>query len=92
MLFGTPGSPPSQPQGPGSAGPYAAAPPAQPYPGQPYPGQPYPGQPYPGQPYPAAPHGAALLRSPLGLGTALTVLLSVTAAVNLFSSAVSAYT
>ncbi|MFD0268813.1 DUF4328 domain-containing protein [Streptomyces sp. NPDC127106] len=65
------------------------SPPSQPQ--GPVPGGPYAAAP-PAQPYPGQPYGAGLLRSPQGLATALTVLLSVGAAVNLFSSAVSAYT
>lgn len=84
MSFSAPGSPP-----PPGHPPYgAAAPsPAQPHPAPPYPGQPYPAQPYPGQPvYPGPPPPVGVLRSPQGLATALTVLLSVAAAVNLFSA------
>lgn len=85
---------PEQPQ------PYPAqAQPAQPYPGQPYPGQPYPGPPqpgYPGGPYPGMPYAAPwpatdVLRSPRGLAVAVTALLGVAAAVNLFSAAISGY-
>ncbi|WP_329388751.1 DUF4328 domain-containing protein [Streptomyces sp. NBC_01351] len=98
MSFSTPGSPPPQQQPaqpPYAAAPYPGQPGAgQPYPGQPYPAQPYQGQPYPGQaPYPGQPPYAGpplqpvdVLRSPQGLATALTVLLSLAAAVNLFSS------
>ncbi|MCX5609584.1 MULTISPECIES: DUF4328 domain-containing protein [unclassified Streptomyces] len=79
MSFSAPGSPP-----PPDRPPYAAA---APYPAQPYPAQPYPAQPYPGQPvYPGPPPPRDVLRSPQGLATALTVLLSVAAAVNLFSA------
>lgn len=91
--------------GPYAAGPYSAAPyPAQPpvappYPGQAYPatgypGQPYPqypGQTYPGQTYPGTPPAVDALRSPQGLATALTVLLSVAAAVSLFLTGVAGY-
>ncbi|MFE9631052.1 DUF4328 domain-containing protein [Streptomyces sp. NPDC006463] len=74
MSFSAPGSPP-----PPGQPPHATA--------APYPAQPYPGQPYPGQPvYPGPPPPVAVLRSPQGLATALTVLLSVAAAVNLFSA------
>ncbi|MGP3684032.1 DUF4328 domain-containing protein [Streptomyces sp. IBSNAI002] len=82
MSFSAPGSPPPPP------GPYQGQPyPAQPYAGQPHPGQQYPGQPYPGPPvYPGPPPPVDVLRSPQGLATALTVLLSVAGAVNLFSA------
>lgn len=74
MSFSPPGSPP-----PPGQPPYAGA--------APYPAQPYPGQPYPGQPvYPGPPPPVDVLRSPRGLATALTVLLSVAAAVNLLSA------
>lgn len=75
--------------------PYQApAYPAQPHPGQPYPGQPYPGYPagpYPGMPYSAPWPPADVLRSPRGLALAVSLLLGVAAAVNLFSAAVSGY-
>ncbi|MBT2407981.1 MULTISPECIES: DUF4328 domain-containing protein [unclassified Streptomyces] len=82
------------------AAPYAAQPPvAPPYPGQAYPpaaypATAYPGQPYaqyPGQAYPGPPPAVDSLRSPQGLATALTVLLSIAAAVNLFLTGVCAY-
>ncbi|MFI5670461.1 DUF4328 domain-containing protein [Streptomyces sp. NPDC051704] len=73
--------------------------PAQPYAGQPYPAQPYPGQPQPGHPagpYPGMPYAAPwppadVLRSPRGLAVAVTALLGVAAAVNLFSAAIGGY-
>ncbi|MGW0748572.1 DUF4328 domain-containing protein [Streptomyces sp. NPDC002587] len=90
MSFSAPGSPPPPPGQPpyGAAAPHPGQPyPAQPYPGQPYSAQPYPGQPYPGQPvYPGPPPLVDVLRSPQGLATALTVLLSLAAGVNLFSA------
>ncbi|WP_234435692.1 DUF4328 domain-containing protein [Streptomyces sp. NRRL F-2747] len=87
------------------APPYAGQPYAgQPYAGQPYPAQPYAGQPYAGQPrtghpagpYPGMPYAAPwppadVLRSPRGLAVAVTALLGVAAAVNLFSAAISGY-
>ncbi|MFB6614331.1 DUF4328 domain-containing protein [Streptomyces sp. NPDC056367] len=95
MSFSAPGSPPPHPQPQPGQPPYGGAPyPAPPYaagpvPGQPYPGQaPYPGQvPYPAQgPYPGPPPLGDVLRSPQGLATALTVLLSTAAVVFLFSA------
>ncbi|MFF4104555.1 DUF4328 domain-containing protein [Streptomyces sp. NPDC001903] len=97
----------SQPPAPAPEQPPAAQPqphPAQAYPAQPYPAQPYAGQPYagqtqpgyPGTPYPGMPYAAPwppadVLRSPRGLAVAVTALLGVAAAVNLFSAAVSGY-
>ncbi|MGW8778153.1 DUF4328 domain-containing protein [Streptomyces sp. NPDC055796] len=97
----------SQPPAPAPEQPPAAQPqphPAQAYPAQPYPAQPYAGQPYAGQtqpgylgaPYPGMPYAAPwppadVLRSPRGLAVAVTALLGVAAAVNLFSAAVSGY-
>ncbi|MFD7833820.1 DUF4328 domain-containing protein [Streptomyces sp. NPDC059761] len=88
---------PEQPQAAAQPQPYPAQ--AQPYPAQPYPGHPYPGPPqpgYPGGPYPGMPYAAPLpptdvLRSPRGLAVAVTALLGVAAAVNLFSAAISGY-
>ncbi|MCJ1676824.1 DUF4328 domain-containing protein [Streptomyces sp. APSN-46.1] len=76
------------------ATPYPAQPPAaQVYGGQPYPQPQYAGQPYPYpvQPYPAPLPVVDVLRSPRGLATALTVLLSVAAVVNLFLTGVCVY-
>ncbi|MEU9302525.1 DUF4328 domain-containing protein [Streptomyces sp. NPDC048269] len=78
MSFSAPGSPP-----PPGQPPYTSA---APYPAQPYQGQPHPGQPYPGQPVYPGPPPVDVLRSPQGLATALTVLLSVAAAIDLFSA------
>ncbi|MCX5379904.1 DUF4328 domain-containing protein [Streptomyces sp. NBC_00091] len=105
---GSPPPPPQGPgpQPPYGAAPYPAQPqpqpgyhhpgqpmPGHPYAGQPMPGQPVPGQPYPGgQPYPVPPPPVQALRSPQGLSTALTVLLSVAGVVNLFSAATNLYT
>ncbi|MFD4241618.1 DUF4328 domain-containing protein [Streptomyces sp. NPDC058525] len=96
MSFSAPGSPPPPPGPPPheAAGPYPGQPyPEQPYAQQPYPGQPaHPGQPYPGQPvYAGPPPPGDVLRSPQGLATALTVLLSVAGAVNLFSAGVNLF-
>ncbi|MGW0392749.1 DUF4328 domain-containing protein [Streptomyces sp. NPDC003042] len=100
MSFSAPGSPPP-PQSPGPHDPYGA--PAQPYAAQPYAAQPYPADPYAAQPYPGPPSfppgpphagpppAGGVLRSSRGLATALTVLLSVAAVVNLFSSANNLY-
>ncbi|MGR4879712.1 DUF4328 domain-containing protein [Streptomyces sp. LARHCF249] len=84
MSFSAPGSPPPAGRPPyTAAGPY----PAQTHPAQTQPAEPYPRQPYPGQPvYPGPPPPVDVLRSPQGLATALTALLSVAAAVNLFSA------
>ncbi|MEU9143274.1 DUF4328 domain-containing protein [Streptomyces sp. NPDC048349] len=89
MSFSAPGSPPPPGRPPYTApGPYPGRQyPAQSHPAPPYPGQPYPGQPYPGRPvYPGPPPPVDVLRSPQALATALTVLFSVSAAVNLFSA------
>ncbi|MFI6144144.1 DUF4328 domain-containing protein [Streptomyces sp. NPDC051109] len=97
----TPRPAPEQPPAAPSAAPqpypaqaYPAQHPGPSYPGQPYPGPPrpgYPGGPYPGMPYAAPWPPADVLRSPRGLAVAVTALLGVAAAVNLFSAAVSGY-
>ncbi|MCX4545015.1 DUF4328 domain-containing protein [Streptomyces sp. NBC_01565] len=96
MSFSAPGSPPppAVPPIPGHAPQMMPPVPAQPYAGQTYPGPqgPYP-YPYPGQPvhpYPA-PAAVDTLRSPHGLATALTVLLSVAALSNLYATGVCLY-
>ncbi|MFE2475834.1 DUF4328 domain-containing protein [Streptomyces sp. NPDC059389] len=74
--------------------PYPAPYAGQPYAGQPYAGQPlsgHPAGPYPGMPYAAPWPPADVLRSPRGLAVAVTALLGVAAAVNLFSAAVGGY-
>ncbi|MFD3695502.1 DUF4328 domain-containing protein [Streptomyces sp. NPDC058646] len=85
-------SPPGHP--PYGAAPYGGAP----YGTAPYPAAPSPGQPvlpgrsvWTGQPEPLPPRPADVLRSPQGLATALTVLLSVSAVIDLGSAAASAY-
>ncbi|MCX4694949.1 DUF4328 domain-containing protein [Streptomyces sp. NBC_01408] len=99
-----PGPYAAQPAPPGHP-PYAGAPYAAPgyggapaYGGAPYAAAPSPGQPgLPGRPdWTAQPHPAPLrpvevLRSPQGLATALTVLLSVSAVIDLFSAGASAF-
>ncbi|MEV0412855.1 DUF4328 domain-containing protein [Streptomyces sp. NPDC050448] len=77
------------PAHPAQAYPAPAYPGPQPYPAQPGPG--YPAGPYPGLPYPGQWPTADVLRSPRGLAVALTALLSVAAAVNLFSAGISMY-
>ncbi|MET9944149.1 DUF4328 domain-containing protein [Streptomyces sp. NPDC006341] len=58
-----------------------------------YPGQAYPGQPgYPGQPYPGPPPAVGVPRSPQGLATGVSVLLSLAAAVNVLAAGVDLYT
>ncbi|MFI1151335.1 DUF4328 domain-containing protein [Streptomyces sp. NPDC020817] len=100
-----PGQRPTPPQPyPAPAYPAQPYPGPQPYPAQPYPAQPSAGQPYAGQPQPGHPAGpypgmpyaapwppADVLRSPRGLAVAVTALLGVAAAVNLFSAAISGY-
>ncbi|WP_369779360.1 DUF4328 domain-containing protein [Streptomyces sp. R33] len=84
---------PPQPY-PAQAYPAPPHPGPQPYPAQPqpgYPAGPYPAAPYPGMPYPAPHTNTDVLRSPRGLAVALTALLSVAAAVNLFSAGISGY-
>ncbi|MFF3620532.1 DUF4328 domain-containing protein [Streptomyces sp. NPDC002467] len=96
MSFSAPGSPPPPQPQPGLP-PYGAAPHPAPHPAPPQAGGPLPGQPYPAQgqyprpPYPYPPQLVDVLRSPQGLATALTVVLSVTAAVNLFSAGANVY-
>ncbi|WP_327282054.1 DUF4328 domain-containing protein [Streptomyces sp. NBC_01205] len=88
---------------PAPAPAYAAAPP-QPYPAPAYPAPGYPAQPYPAHalpghpagPYPGLPYGVPLsggdvLRSPRGLAVAVTAMLSVAGAVNLFAAGIGAY-
>ncbi|WP_412079113.1 DUF4328 domain-containing protein [Streptomyces xanthophaeus] len=95
-------APPGQP--PYAGGPYGGAPyaapayGAAPYPAAPYPAAPSPGQPVlPGrpdwsaQPQPVPPRPVEVLRSPQGLATALTVMLSVSAVIDLFSAGASVF-
>ncbi|RPK39448.1 hypothetical protein EES37_22170 [Streptomyces sp. ADI91-18] len=99
MSFSAPGSPPpnTPDQPPSAVPPMPPVPPqAQPYPQHAYPAQPaYPGQPaypYPHpNPYPAPPPPGIMLRSPHGLATALTVLLSIAGVAALLLTGIRVY-